>query len=123
MNYYISALKKYAQFSGRSRRKELWVFTIINFVVVFVLAFLDSALGTFDAESEMGLISGLYLLAVLLPSIALMVRRVHDLGYHGAMVLVTLVPLIGFICWLFFAFKDGVAGDNQYGPNPKEIEG
>lgn len=122
MNYYFSALKKYAQFAGRSRRKELWVFSIMNFVIVFALAFLDSVLGTFDAESEIGLLSGLYVLAALVPSIALMVRCVHDLGYHGAFVLITIIPLIGWFCWLFFALKDSVPGDNQYGPNPKEME-
>lgn len=122
MNYYLLVLKKYAVFSGRSSRAEYWYFVLFNLIISFVLGFIDGAIGTFDPVSGYGLISGLYMLVVLIPSIAVGIRRLHDIGKSGWMLLVGLIPIVGAI-WLIVLFvKDSDPGKNEYGPNPKKIE-
>ena len=78
MNWYLEVLKKYAVFDGRARRKEYWFFALFNFIVAFVLAILDMGFGTFNTESGYGLLSGIYSLAVIIPGIAVAIRRLHD---------------------------------------------
>lgn len=112
MNEYLTVLKKYATFSGRARRKELWMFVLINFIVVVVLSALDMALG-------IGLLSGLYSLGVLIPSLAVGARRLHDIGKTGWWQLIGLIPVLGIIVLIIFYVMDSNPGDNEYGPNPK----
>ena len=112
MNWYLGVLKKYADFSGRARRKEFWMFVLINFVIVLILSALDMALG-------IGLLSALYSLAVLVPSIAVGARRLHDTGRTGWWQLIGLIPFIGILVLIIFFVMDSNPGDNQYGPNPK----
>ncbi|CAA9405239.1 MAG: hypothetical protein AVDCRST_MAG01-01-1278 [uncultured Rubrobacteraceae bacterium] len=119
MGWYIEALKKYAVFGGRSRRMEYWSFVLFNFVVFVVLAGIDALLGTFSSASGVGLLSGIYVLATLVPILALSVRRLHDIDRSGWWVLTYLLPLIGPLVLLVFAVLDGTPGDNRYGPNPK----
>lgn len=119
MNYYLSVLKKYAEFSGRSQRAEYWYFVLFNIIIVFVLGFIDGIIGTFDPVSGYGLISGLYTLAVLIPAIAVGVRRLHDVGKSGWMLLIGLIPLIGFIWLIILMVTDSNPVNNKYGPNPK----
>lgn len=78
MNWYIDVIKKYATFKGRARRKEYWYFILVNVLISFALAFVDGLTGTLDTETGYGLLSGIYTLAVLLPSISVTVRRLHD---------------------------------------------
>jgi uncharacterized membrane protein YhaH (DUF805 family) len=118
MNWYLDVLKKYVQFAGRARRKEYWMFTLVNLVITFVLAFADSAMGLMQ-DSGYGLISGLYTLAVLLPAIAVSVRRLHDTNHSAWWLLIALIPLLGALVILYFMIKEGDAGSNPYGPNPK----
>ena len=118
MSWYLEAFKKYAVFSGRSRRKEYWYFVLFNIIVSIVLAGIDALLGTFT--SYIGLLSGIYGLAVLIPTLALTVRRLHDIDRSGWWILIGLVPLIGAIVLLVFALMEGTPGNNRYGPNPKE---
>ena len=118
MSWYLEALKKYAVFSGRSRRKEYWYFVLFNIIVSIVLAGIDALLGTLT--SYIGLLSGIYGLAVLIPTLALTVRRLHDIDRSGWWILIGLVPLIGAIVLLVFAVMEGTPGNNRYGPNPKE---
>lgn len=113
MNYYIDAWKNYVNFQGRARRKAYWMFVLFNIIVAVVLGIIDNVIGTG------GLLGGIYSLAVLLPGIALGVRRLHDIGKSGWWLLIALVPLIGFIVLLIFAVTDSQPGENQYGPNPK----
>ncbi len=120
MGWYLEAFKKYAVFGGRSRRKEYWSFVLFNFVVFVVLVGIDVLLGTFSSASGLGLLSGIYGLATLVPILALSVRRLHDIDRSGWWVLVYLIPLIGPIVLLVFALLDGTPGSNRYGPNPKE---
>lgn len=121
VNWYIEVLKKYAVFSGRARRKEYWFFVLFNIIVSVVLSVIDGVTGTLDTEGGVGLLSGLYTLAVIVPSIAVGIRRLHDIGRSGWWLLIVLVPLIGALVLLFFAVQDSQPGSNEYGPNPKEV--
>jgi uncharacterized membrane protein YhaH (DUF805 family) len=119
MNWYVEVLKKYAVFSGRARRKEYWMFFLFNLIITFVLILIDSLMGTISPQSGLGLLSGLYSLAVLIPSIAVTIRRLHDTGRSGWWILISLVPVLGGIVLLIFMVLDSEPGANQYGPNPK----
>ena len=118
MNWYLEVLKKYAVFDGRARRKEYWMFFLINVVISVVLGAIDVLLGTFS-QTGVGVLQSLYSLAVLIPSIAVTVRRLHDTGRTGWWILIGLIPFIGGIILLIFMVLDSEPGTNQYGPNPK----
>ncbi len=120
MSWYLEAIKKYAVFSGRSRRKEYWYFVLFNIVVSIVLGWIDALLGTRGSYAGAGLLSGIYGLAVIIPSLAVTVRRLHDIDRSGWWILINLIPLIGTIVLLVFAVSEGTPGTNRYGPNPKE---
>jgi uncharacterized membrane protein YhaH (DUF805 family) len=121
MNWYLEVLKKYAVFSGRARRREYWYFFLFNIIISIVLAVIDGVTGSFSPEAGMGLLSGIYTLAVLIPGIAVSVRRLHDTERSGWWLLIALVPLIGAIVLLVFMVQDSKPGQNQYGVNPKEV--
>lgn len=119
MNHYLSVLKKYAVFNGRSSRSEYWFFALFNTIILFILSLVDVSTGTYNVISNYGVLSGLYLLAILIPSIAVGVRRLHDIDKSGWMILVSLIPFIGWI-WIFILMvTDSTPGENKYGPNPK----
>ncbi len=113
MAWYLMVLKQYAAFGGRSRRKEYWMFFLFNLIVVAALTILDGIVGS------PGILVAIYGLAVLVPSIAVGVRRLHDTDRSGWWLLISLVPVIGSIVLLVFMVQDSRTGDNQYGPNPK----
>lgn len=119
MNWYIEAFKKYAVFSGRSRRKEYWFFVLFNIIVALILGFIDGLAGTFSPESGVGVLGGLYTLVALVPGIAVSVRRLHDTNRSGWWMLIGLIPIVGAIVLFVFFVQEGDAGHNQYGPNPK----
>lgn len=119
MNWYLQALKKYADFSGRARRKEYWFFVLFNIIVSILLAIVDVMFGLHSASMGIGILSGVYSLAVIIPSIAVSVRRLHDINRTGWWVLIAFVPFIGWLILLIFALIAGTQGDNQYGPDPK----
>ena len=121
MSWYLKVLKKYATFSGRARRREYWLFFLVSILITFVLAIIDVGTGQFDEEVGYGLLSTVYSVAVLLPGIAVSVRRLHDIGRTGWWLLVAFVPLLGALILLVFMLSDGQAGDNPYGPSPKAI--
>lgn len=120
MNWYFEVLKKYAVFSGRARRKEYWYFVLFNIIVSIILGIIDLGTGTYSIEDGIGLLSGIYALAVLIPAIAVAVRRLHDTDRSGWWLLIALIPLIGAIVLLVFMVQDSNPGQNQFGPNPKE---
>lgn len=122
MNWYLEVLKKYAVFSGRARRAEYWWFALFNLLASIALGIVDGLTGMFNPEAGIGLLGGLYTLAVLLPSLAVLVRRLHDTNRSGWWVLIALIPLIGAIVLLVFVLLDSQSGENQYGPNPKGIQ-
>jgi len=119
MGWYLEVLKKYAVFDGRARRKEYWMFFLTNLVISVVLILIDLLIGTFSPQGGVGLLQGLYSLAVLIPSIAVTVRRLHDTGRSGWWILIALIPFIGGIVLLIFMALDSEPGANQYGLNPK----
>lgn len=118
MEHYQGVLKKYAVFSGRASRTEFWYFVLFNIIVSVVLGVVDGILGT-RSDGGSGLLSGLYSLAVLVPSLAVGIRRLHDTNRSGWWTLISLIPLIGAIVLIVFFVGDSTPGDNQYGPNPK----
>ncbi len=119
MNWYLAVLKKYAVFGGRARRKEYWIFTLFHILIVITLGIVDVMLGL-RSQSGIGLLGGLYGLAVLIPGIAVSVRRLHDTGRSGWWMLLSVVPPVGIVLLVFMA-QDSQPGQNEYGPNPKEI--
>jgi uncharacterized membrane protein YhaH (DUF805 family) len=121
MNWYLGVLKKYAEFTGRARRREYWTFVLFNILISIGLAIIDSLTGSFTFERGFGVLGGLYALAVLIPSIAVGVRRLHDTNRSGWWLLIGLIPCIGFIVLIYFAVQDSQAGDNKYGANPKAV--
>jgi len=119
MNWYLEVLKKYAVFSGRARRKEYWYFSLFNLLITIVLAVIDGMTGTLIAEANIGLLGGIYALAILIPLLAVSVRRLHDTDRSGWWLLIALIPLIGAIVILVFMVQDSKPNENQYGSNPK----
>ncbi len=122
MNWYLKCWNQYADFSGRARRKEYWIFSLINGVIIIILYILQMVM----IESTLWLIFPivffLYALAVFLPSLAVNIRRLHDIGKSGWWYLIYLIPIIGSI-WLFVLMcLDSEPGENQWGENPKEVE-
>ena len=116
----ITALKKYAQFSGRARRKEYWMFFLFNFLINFVFNILSSVVSdSFEAYIVVSILSWIVSLGLLVPNISVAVRRLHDTGRSGWNYLWCLLPLVGWIILLVFYCQDSQPGYNQYGPNPK----
>jgi len=113
MNWYLKVLKQYAVFSGRARRMEYWMFFLFNIVAAIVLGIVD---GVADTRGALGAI---YMLAVLIPGLAVSIRRLHDTNRGGLWILISLVPLVGGIILLVFMVQEGTRGDNQFGPDPK----
>jgi len=122
MNYYLTVLKKYAVFEGRARRAEFWWFALFNFIFGMVLQMLFGPViitAEEGAASPLAFIPVLYMLAILIPSIAVAVRRLHDTGRSGWFILLLLIPLVGPIVLIVFYAQEGASGDNAYGANPK----
>ncbi|UIP26801.1 DUF805 domain-containing protein [Photobacterium sp. TLY01] len=123
MNWYLYALRKYAVFTGRAQRQEYWYFFLINLVITLALGIVDNLLNTPGTGEGTGLLGGVYSLAVLIPSVAVGVRRLHDIGKSGWWMLLSLIPVIGFVVLLFFFARAGQPGTNEHGPNPKDETG
>ena len=137
MQWYLKVLKQYADFNGRARRKEYWMFGLFNSLFISILlipslffgtlsflAFFDSS-GSLDGM-EAGSLSiflytlvGLYSLVLFLPSLGVTVRRLHDVGKSGWFLLVSLVPIVGWILLFISYCTDGQSGENRWGSNPK----
>jgi uncharacterized membrane protein YhaH (DUF805 family) len=122
MNWYLAVLKNYAGFSGRARRKEYWMFTLFNFIFLIVAVIIDNVVHTTVGELPYGLFYSLYTIAVLIPGLAVAVRRLHDVGKSGWMILIALIPIIGAIWLLVLMVTDSNPGENEYGANPKDIQ-
>lgn len=114
MKWYISVLKQYAVFSGRARRTEYWMFVLCNVIVMLLLGMVDKLIG---GDNE--LISSIYSLAVLLPSLAVAARRLHDTDRSGWWLLLGLIPIIGTLVLIYFMVCNGQQGPNRFGDDPK----
>lgn len=106
MNYYFFVLQNYTKFNGRASRSEYWYFLLINTIISFLLYIIGLA-------AEIPVLSTIYSLAVLVPSLAVAVRRMHDVGKSGWFILIPIYNLI-------LALTDSNPGENKYGPNPKD---
>lgn len=114
-------MRKYAIFAGRSRRKEFWFFMLFYLVFIILAMLMDMVLGTFSMELEIGVLSGIFGVAMIIPSIAVTVRRLHDTDRRGWWLLILLIPL-GVVWLIVLWVLDGHAGDNRFGPDPKATE-
>ena len=120
MHWFIYSFKKYANFDGRARRTEYWMFSLFNLIFLSVAIMLDNLIGWTAPNIGFGPLYGIYTLAVTIPSIAVSVRRLHDSGNKGWMILTGLIPLLGQIWFLYLMLKDGDEGKNQFGVDPKD---
>jgi uncharacterized membrane protein YhaH (DUF805 family) len=121
MDWYLKVLKQYAEFNGRARRTEFWMFALFNLLFGIGAMILDNVLGLTFGMLGYGAFYVLYSLAVLIPGLAVSVRRLHDIGKSGWMILVALIPIIGAIWLIVLYATDSNPGENAYGPNPKEV--
>ena len=115
MNWYLKCLKQYADFSGRARRTEYWMFALFNVIISVVLSIIDNFAGT-------GYLGMIYSLAVLIPGLAVCVRRLHDIGKSGWYYFIGLIPIIGAIILLVWFCTEGEPQSNAWGPDPKAGE-
>ena len=113
MDWYLGVLRQYAVFDGRARRKEYWMFLLFNFVIAAALGLVGRVIGLGGA------LQALYTLGVLIPGLAVSVRRLHDTGRSGWWLLVVLVPLVGWLIVLYFMVQPGETAENSHGPDPK----
>jgi uncharacterized membrane protein YhaH (DUF805 family) len=119
MNWFLQALKRWSDFNGRSRRMEYWMFVLFNIVIGTVLSFIDYMLGMLNTTTGVGPLGGLFSLAMLIPGIAVTIRRLHDTGRSGWWILIVLVPVIGAIWLLVLMVLDSHRETNAWGPSPK----
>ncbi|MGP8269666.1 MAG: DUF805 domain-containing protein [Terracidiphilus sp.] len=119
MEWYLMVWKKFAEFNGRSRRKEYWMFFLFNTLIEFALCILALLL----MKSGIGLVlygvCALYMVACIIPAIGCSVRRLHDTDKSGWLFLLVVIPIIGPIVLLVLFMLAGNPGANQYGPDPK----
>jgi uncharacterized membrane protein YhaH (DUF805 family) len=130
MEWMILPLKRYAQFSGRSRRREFWMWVLFNWTVAIGLAVIDTLIGfggTSAVTGPMGAayswysngpLSLIWMLATFIPNLSVSIRRLHDIDKSGWWLLILLVPLVGFIALVVFQCVEGTRGANRFGPDP-----
>jgi len=116
--YFLDVIKgKYADFKGRTGKKDFWMFILFSIVINILLSMIDKVIG-------MQLLSSIYGLAILVPSLAIGARRLHDIGKSGWLQLIALIPLVGIIILIIWWVKDSAAEENKWGavPVPAEVE-
>lgn len=125
INYWKACFQKYADFNGRARRSEYWYFTLMNIIIMIPLYIL-AIIFFLNEMTVLGIaFIGLYVIYALgsfIPSLAAIVRRLHDIGKSGWMFCVSFIPLAGPIWLLVLMCTDSQPGDNEYGPNPKNSD-
>lgn len=121
MNWYLKVFKQYADFTGRARRKEYWMFVLFNFIVLIIIGLIDFLIVSIaDGQIPYGLLSIMYSAVILIPSLAVTVRRLHDTSHGGGWFFISFATIIGSI-WLFvLTLLDSKPGVNRFGVNPKE---
>lgn len=120
-----TCLRQYATFSGRARRSEFWWWWLFTLLASMVASGLDQAvLGySFTSADETGPIGGIVGLLLCLPTLAVTARRLHDINKSGWWQLISLIPIVGWILMLVWTIRNGDAGDNLFGPDPKGVTG
>lgn len=121
MNWYLKVMRdNYANFSGRARRKEYWIFYLFQLLIFFGLVFLGGAFSYDDDSTSIPLaILGLYMLGTFIPFLAVTVRRLHDTGKSGWWILSAFIPYVGKLLMIIFCASEGDVGPNKYGKDPK----
>lgn len=112
MSWYLQSMKKYADFGGRASRKEYWMFFLVNIIILIALIAIEAAAG------GPGILAVLYNFGVIIPNLAVAMRRLHDTDRSGWYILISLVPLVNLVL-LFFMCQDSSPGANRFGANPK----
>ncbi len=120
MSYFVYCLRHYADFTGRARRREFWMFALFNALIGLILSFAPWRMPL--GYSSVGVLSTLWYLFTLLPGLAVGVRRLHDTAKGGGWLFLALLPFIGAIVLIVFWVSEGLPGDNRFGENPKERE-
>ncbi len=121
MEWYLKVMRQYADFNGRARRKEYWMFILFNIIFAIIAMLLDKVLGINFEEGSGGPIYIIYALIALIPGLAVAVRRLHDVGKSGWMLFIVFIPIIGSIWLLVLMCMEGDSSSNNYGPNPKDV--
>ncbi len=111
----ICLTEKYCDFNGRARRSEYWWFCLCNFVLSYVV----NLIGGLISPTVGMVLTCIVTLGLLLPGLGVCVRRLHDIGKSGWLVLLALIPLVGAIILIVWYCKDSDRGSNAYGPSPK----
>lgn len=119
MNYFLDALKNYVNFTGRATRQQYWMYILFYILFYFIAVMLDINLGQFDEEEMTGFISTIYTFGLLLPTIAILARRLHDIGRSSWWILLILIPVAGSLVILIFTLIDSQKGENEYGMSLK----
>lgn len=109
MKWFIKCIKQYADFKGRARRQEFWMFTLFYCLASILVSMIF-----------LPLFGSLLMLGLLVPSLAVNVRRLHDVGKSGLWMLLYLIPIVGVIWMLVYMVTEGQSGENEYGPDPKQ---
>jgi uncharacterized membrane protein YhaH (DUF805 family) len=117
VNWYLQGLRKYAVFSGRARRREFWMFELVNSLITCALFVIAVLLGKAGFGYLLGL-PFLYVVATAIPSFAKLVRRLHDTNHSGWWFLISVIPLVGSLILLVLMVRDSDPGENRFGPNP-----
>ena len=119
MNLVIACVtRKYATFSGRARRKEYWLFILFYLILILVAIAIDVGIGAYDEASGLGVVSGIFSLAIFIPGLAVAIRRLHDTDRVGWWMLISLIPIVGAIWFIVLMCLKGTDGENRFGPDP-----
>lgn len=117
MHWYLKVINQYFDFSGRARRKEYWIFTLISLLITWSLSILDLVLQTYIFS----IISTIYSLLIFIPSLAVLLRRLHDMGKSGWYFFLILIPFIGWIWLIVLLCMESETRPNKWGDNPKGV--
>lgn len=118
MKWYIKCLKHYSDFRGRANRKECWYFILINLIIGLLFSIIDEKIGWVSTESKLGVLTRIYDIVIFLPSIAVCVRRLHDIGKSGWNFLFFFIPIVGTILIIVWLCRKGDSENNAWGANP-----
>ena len=121
MKWYIHCIKNYTNFSGRARRKEYWMFLLFNILIIISLSFISGIISEISGNETSLVIVGIYILFIIVPHLAVVVRRLHDINKSGGYWFVRFIPIAGPIWLLILLVEDSWDGTNRYGENPKGI--
>lgn len=120
IEWYKTVLSRFSDFEGRAGRREFWMFVLVNFIVAVALSIVEGILHL--RVGGFGILSGLYSLAVLVPGVAVGIRRLHDTGKSGMFLLLVFIPIFGAIALIYFYAIEGDHGANEYGADPKAVD-